>query len=117
MADAAAHEQRDDAFRARSEMRFASHERIRHAGCTRARILGGEQTVLIEQASQSQAADTAAALKQKLAPRPEPFHASPHVQKLVQVEQNMREVRELMPSQELERELAFFGIRRPANGD
>src|SRR5260370_30372013 len=75
MADAAAHEQRNHALRARVEMGLVGGKGVGSAGCIRAGIVGGQQTILIEQRGQRQATDTAAALKQKLTPRPESFHA------------------------------------------
>src|SRR6476646_4984665 len=77
MTDAAAHEQRDDAFCARGEVRSLRGIRIEADGLRVARRIvrrGGQKAVLIEQMRQSQTAQAAAGFKQEIASGPESFH-------------------------------------------
>ena len=82
MADAAAHEQRNHAGGARSEMRFAGRVRVVAPGFGVAGAAGlrrAQQSLLVQQIGQRQTADTAAGLKQEIASGPETLHVSPHV--------------------------------------
>src|SRR5262249_38524184 len=74
VADAAAHEQRDDRGRTRLEVRRLRRVRVDAARFAFARCrvqeVVGQQVVLIQQAGEREAADSASRAEQELTPRP-----------------------------------------------
>ena len=114
VADPAAHEQGDHGLRAGLEVRLfrgqrALYGRVRGARAPRRRA---QQTILIQQVSQAQAADTAAAFEQEIASRSKSFHALPHVQELVQIQHHVREIAQRVLAQEIGRQSLFFRLWR-----
>src|ERR1700730_4118010 len=77
MADTAAHEQRDHALGARREVRLLGCEWVEaHWLGIASGVVGSgsQETILVQQMRQCQAADTAAGFKQKIASGPKLFH-------------------------------------------
>ena len=74
--------------------------KVRSLGVARAGTCA-QHSILAEQVRKGEPTDSAAGLEQEIASGPDVLHSSPHVEKLVQIQEYVREVRERALAQKI----------------